>query len=113
MVNACADIKELKQLLGADTNIEENDILLTEVDGEGFHRTFTETQLVSSLASNDALYCIETPQIPETTTESDGAFLMITWTNLLVTSDDEKTKVRFGSTYVSIKSKFFSAPIVM
>ncbi|OXA58646.1 Ubiquitin carboxyl-terminal hydrolase 43 [Folsomia candida] len=98
-LSSCADIKELKLLLATDTNIEENDILLIEVDGEGFHRTFTETQLVSSLASNEALYCIETPQIRETT-ESDGAFLMITWTNLLVT-DDEKTKVRFGSTYVT------------
>jgi len=36
-----ADVKELKQLLAADTNIEEKDILLTEIDGEGFHRTFT------------------------------------------------------------------------
>lgn len=45
------------------------------------------------------MYCIETPQIRETT-ESDGAFLMITWTNLILTNDD-KTKVRFGSTYVT------------
>jgi len=40
-VSSSADIKELKQLLAADTGIEENDILLTEIDGEGFHRTFT------------------------------------------------------------------------
>lgn len=38
-----ADIKELKQLLAADTGIEENNILLVEIDGEGYHRTFTGT----------------------------------------------------------------------
>jgi hypothetical protein len=45
------------------------------------------------------LYCIETPQFRETT-ESDGAFLMITWTNIVVTNDGT-TRVRFGSTFVT------------
>lgn len=48
-VSACADIKELKLLLSADTSIEEKDILLTEIDGEGFHRTFTGMGSCSSL----------------------------------------------------------------
>jgi len=34
-------VKELKHLLSLDTNIEQNLMILTEVDGEGFHRTFT------------------------------------------------------------------------
>jgi hypothetical protein len=59
-----------------------------------------ETQLVSALANNDALYCIETPQLRETT--ENGAFLMIAWTNILVTNEnDNNMKVRFGSTYVT------------
>ena len=40
-VSSNADIKELKQLIAADTEIAENQILLAEIDGEGFHRTFT------------------------------------------------------------------------
>lgn len=36
-----ADVKELKHLLSGDTGIEEGHILLCEIDGEGFHRTFT------------------------------------------------------------------------
>jgi len=54
---------------------------------------------VSALSNNDALYCIEMPQIRETS-ENDGAYLMVTWTNILVTCE-ETTRVRFGSTFVT------------
>jgi len=45
-LSANADVKELKQHLAADTGIEENSVLLLEVDGEGFHRTFTGKLLI-------------------------------------------------------------------
>lgn len=33
--------------------------------------------------------------------ENDGAFLMITWTNILITNNESNTRVRFGSPYVT------------
>lgn len=50
------------------------------------------------LSNNDALYCIETPSVQESN-ENDGAFLMVTWTNIFV-SNEGNTRVRFGSPYV-------------
>ncbi|CAG7833786.1 unnamed protein product [Allacma fusca] len=94
-----ADVKELKQLLAGDTGIAEADILLSEIDGEGFHRTFTETQPVSVLSSNEAVYCLETPQVTENT-ENDGAYILIAWSNIVVT-DGGTTHVRFGSPYIA------------
>lgn len=55
-------------------------------------------QPVSTLSGNDAVYCLETPQPKETS--EDGAFLLITWTNILV-SNDGSTKLRFGSPYIT------------
>jgi hypothetical protein len=40
-VGGSADVKEVKELLAGDTRIPEAQILLLEIDGEGFHRTFT------------------------------------------------------------------------
>ena len=54
---------------------------------------------MSALSSNEAVYCIETPQVRESN-ENDGAYLLITWCNILVTNDGN-TRVRFGSPYIS------------
>lgn len=35
-----AEVRELRELLASDTGIKEPDMLLTEVDDLGFHRTF-------------------------------------------------------------------------
>jgi len=80
---------DLTSALVADTGIKE--MLLLEIDGEGFHRTFTNAQPLSAVSKNEALYALE---MPESTTES----LVVLWVNVLVA---EETRVRFGSPYVS------------
>ena len=51
------------------------------------------------LCRNEALYCIQTPLL-EAGSESEGAFLLILWTNLVVTNEG-KTRVSVGSPYVT------------
>ena len=38
-----ADIRELREMLSSDTGIEGSRMLLTEIDDQGFLRTFTGT----------------------------------------------------------------------
>lgn len=90
-----ADLKELRETLSSDTGIEESQILLTEVDGEGFHRTFSDNQPVSILQKNEAIYCIEMPKLKEPS-EEDGAFILLCWVNVVVQED---VIMRFSSPY--------------
>ncbi|CAG0889491.1 unnamed protein product [Darwinula stevensoni] len=124
-VSANASIKELREIIAADTGLDESHLILTEIDGEGFHRTFSgpelcliqkatvfpgeefpdklsfvmaDSQPLSVLGEDatHALYVLEMPPTKEPT-ETDGAFILLAWINLLYSAD---CCTRFGAPYI-------------
>ena len=102
-IGAHETIQDLRVILSKDTGIELEQLLLTEIDDLTFRRTFHDSQCVSVLKpepkdkkeSNTNLYCIELPKRMEAS-EGDGAFIMLTWVNVLKEGPIER---RFGSPY--------------
>ena len=117
---------DLRQMLSRDTGIDVSQLLLTEIDGLTFKKTFRDSQQVSCLkpaaaataavdkskkgaaakaaaspaaaaaesGSESSLYCIEMPRHREDS-EDDGAFIVLTWVNVLKEGPIEKRSVRF------------------
>lgn len=99
-------IGDLRNMLSKDTGIPEAQILLTEVDDLTFRRTFRDSQPVTVIkqakkSSKILLYCIEVPHHKEAN-EDDGAFVVLTWVNVLKEGPIEK---RFGSPYTTQVSR--------
>ena len=114
---------DLRQMLSRDTGIDVSQLLLTEIDGLTFKKTFRDSQQVSCLkppakspavdkskkgaatkaaaspaaatesSSESSLYCIEMPRHREDS-EDDGAFIVLTWVNVLKEGPIEKRSVR-------------------
>ena len=104
-IGAHETIGDLRKILSKDTGIELGQLLLTEIDDLTFRRTFQDSQPVSVLKTPSTdkkkettsahLYCIELPKHMEAS-EGDGAFIMLTWINVLKEGPIER---RFGSPY--------------
>ena len=104
-IGAHETVRDLRVILSKDTGIELEQLLLTEIDDLTFRRTFHDSQSVSVLKpeskdkqqkeSATNLYCIELPKRMEAS-EGDGAFIMLTWVNVLKEGPIER---RFGSPY--------------
>nr|CAD7440347.1 unnamed protein product [Timema bartmani] len=90
-----AEVRELRELLSSDTGISASHMLITEVDDLGFHRTFSDSQLVSIIKETDPVYCLELPQLKDAT-EDSGAYLLLCWVNVLIMDDHQ---ARFSSPY--------------
>lgn len=90
-------IGDLRQMLAKDTGIEASQILLTEIDHLGFKRTLRDQESVTVLQDPKAapLYCLEVPRF-KLATEDDGAYVVLSWVNVLKEGPIEK---RFGSPY--------------
>ena len=87
-------------MLSRDTGIERSQILLTEIDDLTFQRTFKDSDPVTVINNKQPnslchLYCIEIMKHKEST-EDDGAYVLLTWVNVLKEGPIEK---RFGSPY--------------
>lgn len=105
-IGAHETIADLRKVLSKDTGIAIEQLLLTEIDDLTFRRTFHDWQPVSvlkestdkkeSATRNANVYCIELPQHREDS-EGDGAFVMLTWINVLKEGPIER---RFGSPYM-------------
>jgi len=90
-----ADVKELRESLSKDTGIETNQLLLAEIDGLCFQKTFSDSQPLSAIPEKCPLYAIETPK--SNPSEDNGAYIVLTWVNVL--KEGEKIEQRFGSPY--------------
>jgi ubiquitin carboxyl-terminal hydrolase 31 len=92
-------IGDLRTMLSKDTGIERSQILLTEIDDLTFRRTFKDSELVTVIndkaSDTCSLYCVEVLKHREAT-EDDGAYVLLTWVNVLKEGPIEK---RFGSPY--------------
>lgn len=92
-------IGDLRTMLSNDTGIERGQILLAEIDDLTFRRTFKDSDPVSVINEKPSpscdLFCIEVLKHKETT-EDDGAYILVTWVNVLKEGPIEK---RFGSPY--------------
>ncbi len=89
-------VEELRVILAKDTGIAESQLLLTEIGPLGFGRTLRNHEAVSTLKdSKEPLYCIELP-VHRQASEDDGAYVVLTWVNVLKEGPIEK---RFGSPY--------------
>lgn len=92
-------IGDLRTMLSNDTGIEHGQILLAEIDDLTFRRTFKDSDPVSVINEKPSpscdLFCIEVLKHKETT-EDDGAYILVTWVNVLKEGPIEK---RFGSPY--------------
>ena len=114
-------IGDLRTMLSNDTGIERSQILLVEIDGLTFRRTFKDSDPVTVInqqpeqtaSKNDKksssnpssepksnsiscdLFCIEVLKHKEAS-EDDGAYVLLTWVNVLKEGPIEK---RFGSPY--------------
>lgn len=89
-------VLELKRRLSKDTGIEQDLLLLTEIGPLGFIRTLKDHSQVTVIKDlKEPLYCIEMPKYRQTS-EDDGAFVLLTWVNVLKEGPIEK---RFGSPY--------------
>ncbi|KAL3274494.1 hypothetical protein HHI36_015876 [Cryptolaemus montrouzieri] len=89
-------ISELRDILHSDTSIDRANMLITEIEDGGFHRTFSDAQLVSSITEIDPIYCIEVPQLKDIAEDTTSAYVLLCWINCL--KEDNKWK-RFGSPY--------------
>lgn len=96
-IESNASIRELRKQLAEDCGISSESLILTEVDGEGFHRTFVDGAVVSVISDSDPIYAIELPPHKPPTQES-GAFILITWVNVVLADPDN---IRFGGVYQS------------
>ncbi|XP_068242881.1 ubiquitin carboxyl-terminal hydrolase 31-like isoform X2 [Palaemon carinicauda] len=96
-IESNAIVRELRKQLAEDCGIPSESLILTEVDGEGFHRTFADGAVVSVISDSDPVYAIELPPHKPPTQES-GAFILITWVNVVLADPDN---IRFGSVYQS------------
>lgn len=88
-----ATVSELRDILESDTSIERANMLITEIGGSGFLRTFTDTQPVSVITEVDPIYCIEVAQLKDVQEESTSAYILLCWINVLVDNNDCQ---RFG-----------------
>ena len=93
-------IGDLRTMLSNDTGIERGQILLAEIDDLTFRRTFKDSDPVSVIDNEKPspscdLFCIEILKHKEST-EDDGAYILVTWVNVLKEGPIEK---RFGSPY--------------
>ena len=92
-------IGDLRTMLSNDTGIERGQILLAEIDELTFRRTFKDSDPVSVINEKPSvscdLFCIEVLKHKEAT-EDDGAYILLTWVNVLKEGPIEK---RFGSPY--------------
>ncbi|XP_042217507.1 ubiquitin carboxyl-terminal hydrolase 31-like isoform X2 [Homarus americanus] len=96
-IEANASVRELRKQLAEDCGISTESLIITEVDGEGFHRTFTDGASVNVISDNDPIYAIELPPHKPPTQES-GAFILVTWVNVVLAEPDN---IRFGGVYQS------------
>jgi len=90
-----ADVKELRESLSKDAGIETDQLLLAEIDGLCFQKTFSDSQPLSAIPDKCPLYGIETPK--PSPSEDLGAYIVLTWVNVL--KEGEKIEQRFGSPY--------------
>lgn len=63
----------LKEQLHLDTGIAMERILLTEITESGFSRVFCDSHPISAIKETDPIYCIETPRVPETSSNATNA----------------------------------------
>ncbi|XP_050685922.1 ubiquitin carboxyl-terminal hydrolase 31-like isoform X1 [Eriocheir sinensis] len=94
-IETTATIQDLRQQLAEDCGIPAGSLIITEVDGEGFHRTFADGSPVNVIGESDPLYAIELP--PQARPREAVPFL-ITWVNVVL-ADPEN--IRFGGVYQS------------
>ncbi len=105
-----ADIRDLRAALARDTGIEPGQLLLVEIDGLGFQRTFTDGEPLANVGAECPLYGIEMPRRPSLAGEpanssedgdgdggGDGAFILLTWVNVF--KEGTAIEARFGSPY--------------
>ncbi|XP_047490078.1 ubiquitin carboxyl-terminal hydrolase 31-like [Penaeus chinensis] len=96
-IEANATIRELRKQLSEDCGISAESLILTEVDGEGFHRTFADDTSVNVISETDPVYAIELPPHKPPSQDS-GAFILVTWVNVVLAEPDN---IRFGGVYQS------------
>ena len=106
-----ADVRELRTTLARDTGIEVSQLLLAEIDGLSFQKTFTDGEPLANVASDCPLYGIEMPRrqplLSNVTAaaatgdadveEDGGAFILLTWVNVF--KEGTAIETRFGSPY--------------
>jgi hypothetical protein len=103
-----ADIREVRAALARDTGIEPGQLLLVEIDGLGFQRTFTDGEPLENIGAECPLYGIEMPRRPllagepansseEEDGDGGGAFILLTWVNVF--KEGTAIEARFGSPY--------------
>lgn len=71
-VPAGSPIVALREQL-QETGIAANRMVLVDLNAEGFTRVFYDTQPVDTLSSVENIYCIEVPEVNESTTKSEVA----------------------------------------
>lgn len=59
----------LREQLQADTGISNDRIILAEISETGFNRVFCDSHTIESVCETDPIYCIESPEIKNNSTE--------------------------------------------
>ncbi|KAF2367775.1 Peptidase C19 ubiquitin carboxyl-terminal hydrolase [Trinorchestia longiramus] len=88
---------ELRRTLAQDCGLELASLIIVEVDGSGFHRTFADDCSVDSIGSGGSVHAIELP-VDAAPAEDQGPFVLVTWLNVVAA---EPCYVRFGGVYQS------------
>ncbi|KAI5698962.1 hypothetical protein M8J75_014459 [Diaphorina citri] len=89
-----SDVRELRETLAQDAGVSEHHMLITEITDLGFQRTFSDTTSISVMRESDPIYCIELPQLKDSSQES--TYILLTWVNVLLVEDHCS---RFGSPF--------------
>ncbi|XP_013774593.1 ubiquitin carboxyl-terminal hydrolase 31-like, partial [Limulus polyphemus] len=95
-IDVQATVKELRENLAKSHKIPENQMILTEVGDDGFHRTFSDEDSLSFIDENQEVYAVETPALRHAT-ETEGEQLVLLWINRIGTGNQGRM---FGSPYV-------------
>lgn len=89
-----ADVRELRETLAQDAGVSEHHMLITEITDLGFQRTFSACTSISVIRETDPIYCIQLPQLKDSSQES--TYILLTWVNVLIVEDHCS---RFGSPF--------------
>uniref|UniRef100_A0A6A7G1W9 ubiquitinyl hydrolase 1 n=1 Tax=Hirondellea gigas TaxID=1518452 RepID=A0A6A7G1W9_9CRUS len=93
-----SNFDELRATVALDCGLELSSLIITEIDGSGFHRTFADDCSVECIGSGGSVHAIELPVDNKHQQQDHGPFVLITWINAVA---GQPENIRFGGVYQS------------
>ncbi|XP_043240845.1 ubiquitin carboxyl-terminal hydrolase 31-like isoform X1 [Amphibalanus amphitrite] len=95
-VESGSSVADFKSVIGADTGLDPDRLLLCQLDDTGFTQTLQDADAVWTIGDTERLYCIELP--PASRVCDEDAPVTLVWANLCLS--ESGVPHWFGSPYV-------------